>query len=148
MIYSLISSMLIVNFAEGLKIKQKSVKYVLIAFTLFFSNFYYWRVAFAFYGNTYRTLLAAYLIYTAYCWLRDKEDSLKYVMMFIVGAGLACSSSYLFISLRFYLVWLLIFLLVKKRMPLLICQSSFYLWQSMRLRCLVGIRKFPGLRPR
>ena len=98
MIYSLISSMLIANFAEGLKIKQKSVKYVLIAFTLFFSNFYYWRVAFAFYGNTYRTLLAAYLIYTAYCWLRDKEEPLKYVMMFIVGAGLACSSSYLFIS--------------------------------------------------
>lgn len=98
MIYSLISSMLIVNFAEGLKIKQKSIKSVLIAFTLFFSNFYYWRIAFAFYGNTYRTLLAAYLIYTAYCWLRDKEDQLKYVMMFIVGAGLACSSSYLFIS--------------------------------------------------
>lgn len=98
MIYSLISSMLIVNFAEGLKIKQKSIKSVLIAYTLFFSNFYYWRIAFAFYGNTYRTLLAAYLIYTAYCWLRDKEDQLKYVMMFVVGAGLACSSSYLFIS--------------------------------------------------
>ena len=30
--------------------------------------------------------------------MRDKEEPLKYVMMFIVGAGLACSSSYLFIS--------------------------------------------------
>lgn len=98
MIYSLISSMLIVNFAEGLTIRNKWTKRVLLLFTLFFSNFYYWRVAFAFYGNTYRTLLAAYLIFTAYCWIRDREENLRWVMMLIVGAGLACSSSYLFVS--------------------------------------------------
>ena len=98
MIYSLFSSMLIVNFASRLTMPGRWTRPVLLLFTLFFSNFYYWRVAFAFYGNTYRTLLAAYLMFTAYCWLRDKEKNLKWVMMLIVGAGLTCSSSYLFVS--------------------------------------------------
>ena len=98
MIYSMISSMVIIDIVKYFKIKNRLLAFSILVFTLFFSNFYYWRVVFAFYGNTYRTMWITLLMFFIYRWLKSNNDKLKYVLMIIVGSGLACSSSFLFIS--------------------------------------------------
>lgn len=97
-LYSVISSMFIVEIVRYFKLKNKWFEICLLIFTLLFSNFYYWRVAFSFYGNTFRTLLITILIFTIYRWLKESNEKIKYLIPFIVGASLACSSTSLFIS--------------------------------------------------
>lgn len=126
MLYSLISSMFIVNIIKYFKLKNKWFEFCLLFFTLFYSNFYYWRVAFSFYGNTFRTLLATMLIFYAYRWLKEENENIKYVIPFIVGAGLACSSSYLFISFAI-LYCLAVYLFVIKKERTFVDMSIFVL---------------------
>lgn len=126
MLYSIISSMFIVNIIKYFKLKNKWFEFCLLFFTLFYTNFYYWRVAFSFYGNTFRTLLATMLIYYIYRWLKEENENLKYVIPFIVGAGLACSSSYLFISFAI-LYCLAVYLFVIKKERAFVDMSLFVL---------------------
>lgn len=124
MLYSLISSMFIVNIVKYFKLKNKWFEFCLLFFTLFYSNFYYWRVAFSYYGNTFRTLLATMLIFFIYRWLKEENDNIKYIIPFIVGAGLACSSSYLFISFTI-LYCLAVYLFVIKKEHAFVDMSLF-----------------------
>ena len=36
------------------------------------------------------------LLYVIYRWFKEKNEQIKYLILFVTGAGLACSSSYLF----------------------------------------------------
>ena len=98
LLYNIISSMLIINMVRYFKFRNHWLEFCLLVFSLFFTNFYYWKVAFAFYGNTYRGIFVAMLIYVIYRWIKEDNEQIKYLIPFIVGAGLACSSSYLFLS--------------------------------------------------
>lgn len=98
MLYSLISSFFFVNMIRYLFISSKKLENIILFFTLFFSNFYYWRVAFSFYGNTFRTLFITMLIFMIYRWFKEDQAQFKYVLLIVVGAGITCSSSFLFIS--------------------------------------------------
>ena len=97
MIYSVVSSMLIYNFANYFG-KKQWVKNLMLWFGLFYLNFFYWRVAFSFYGNTYRTIYMCALLYFLYRYFKEKRIDFKCVCIVINFAGLAFSSSYLFIS--------------------------------------------------
>lgn len=96
-IYSIISSMLIYNFANYLK-KNKWMKYILLVFGLFYLNFFYWRVALAYYGNTYRTIYTCALLFYLYRFFKENRYDFKWICVIINFAGIAFSSSYLFIS--------------------------------------------------
>jgi len=98
MIYNLISSMFIVSMIEKLLSKKRLVKYTLLFFTLLYSNFYYWRVSYAFYGNTYRTLMITMIIFFIYMWMESKNSNYRFTIIILLAAGLAFSSSFLFIS--------------------------------------------------
>lgn len=101
LLYSLVSSCALLNFVSYL-VKEKK-KYILLAIlALFYFNFYYWRVALAFYGNTFRSLWIAYLWYLLARYFKENNHKYKYLMLIISFAGLACSSSYLFISFALF----------------------------------------------
>lgn len=91
MLYSVVSSSLICDIVKEIS-NHKKLYYAVLIFTLFFTNFYYWKVAFAFYGNTYRTLFTTMLIYYIYKWLQGNKEYYWFIPI-IIGAGLACSSS-------------------------------------------------------
>lgn len=114
LLYNVLSSMIIINIIAYLKFDNKYFKFVVLLFTLLFSNFYYWRVVLAFYGNTYRTILITMLMFYSYRFVNDENEKLKYLMMLIVGAGIACSSSFLFISFS-VLICLCAYLFSNKR---------------------------------
>lgn len=97
LLYSILSSMLIVNIIKSFTIEKKFEKIILF-FTLFYSNFYYWRVAFAYYGNTYRTFFVTFLMFLIVEWLHLSVKNSKKLIPFIVMAGFACSSTFLLVS--------------------------------------------------
>ena len=98
MLYNALSSMLITNLVHYFRFKSRFLQFSILIFSLFFTNFFYWKMAFAFYGNTYRGMFVTMLIYCIYRWIKEDNNQIRYLILFITTAGLACSSSYLFLS--------------------------------------------------
>ncbi len=97
-IYSLISAMLIVNIVKSFNWKSIWLDNIILFFTLFYTNLYYWKTAFSFYGNTYRSLFMAMFMYFLFLYVKENN---KYYLAFasiIFGASIAASSSSLFIG--------------------------------------------------
>lgn len=97
-IYAFVSSMFIINVINYFKYKNHWIPRILAVFTLFFTNFYYWKVSFSFYGNTWRSLFMAMFMF--YLYRMIKENNRKYIIYagIIFGASIAASSSSLFIG--------------------------------------------------
>ena len=93
--------MWIINFTSIFKDK-KYIHLLVTIFGLFYLNFFYWRVALAFYGNTFRTITSSALIYTLYISFKEDRRDLKYLCVILSFSGIAFSSSYLFISFSIY----------------------------------------------
>ncbi|MBR2991380.1 MAG: hypothetical protein IKF51_07995 [Solobacterium sp.] len=98
LIYNVLSTMLIIDAVDEIRFKDYGFKAVLLIFLLFYSNFAYWDISFAFYGNTFRNLFIMVMIRVIMIWLDSGEDSWKYLIPLILSAGLACSSSYMFMG--------------------------------------------------
>ncbi len=100
LLYSAVSGFLFVTIIQELKFKTRPVQITVTLFTLLYLNLYYWRVVFAFYGNTFRSFLITFLLFLI--WKKEKGDlsaaSSRLLLAAVSMAGLACSSSYLFIS--------------------------------------------------
>lgn len=97
-IYSIISTLFIINVIDYFKYKSRLIPIILLFFTLFFTNFYYWKVAFSFYGNTFRSLFMAMMIFYLFKLIREDEKNNLYLASIIFGASIAASSSSLFIG--------------------------------------------------
>lgn len=97
MLYSLVSSGFLVNFCYALT-QHKGKRCLLLLLGLLYINFYYWRVAFSFYGNTFRTLFIAAHLYYLYYYFQEDNRHYRFLCMTLSFAGLATSSSYLFIA--------------------------------------------------
>lgn len=95
-LYSLTSAGFLVNFAYRLG-KDFFRTSLLCLFGLLYLNFYYWRVAFAFYGNTFRTMYIAAHLYYLYLYFKE-DEKYKWLCVILSFAGIATSSSYLFIA--------------------------------------------------
>ena len=100
LMYSLISSMLIINLVRYLRFRNHWLGFCILIFSLLFTNFYYWKVTYAFSGDTYRSLLLAMMLYVIYRWCREDNEQIKYLLLPVMAAGLAVSSSFLFLSLE------------------------------------------------
>ena len=122
LLYSLISNSFFISFLGDLDVKNKWVKRILIIFTLFYSNYYYWRIALSFYGNTFRTLLITMLMYFIYTWIKENKDEYKFIIVCILFTGLSCSSSFLFISFGVMMA-LAIYLFINKKEDTFITMS-------------------------
>ena len=100
LLYQLVSTALLINITGLLKTKNVWQKRALLFFGMFYLNLYYWRVVDAWYGNTWRTLFITLLMGSIYRWIAGEftdSDAAK-ILPVISFAGIACSSSYLFIS--------------------------------------------------
>ena len=100
LVYSLISSMLIINLVRYLRFRNHWLGFCILIFSLLFTNFYYWKVTYAFSGDTYRSLFLAMMLYVIYRWCREDNEQIKYLLLIVIAAGLSVSGSFLFLSLE------------------------------------------------
>ena len=98
LLYHILTTSLIISVVDKLNIKNKYVYWVLLLFGTFYSNFYYWNIAYAWYGNTFRALFLMSMIWIIYLWEKENQSSYKYLLLFLSSASLASSSSSLFMS--------------------------------------------------
>ena len=98
LLYNVFTNMLIVNAVKQMRTNNRFVRIAVLLFGLFYANFFYWNIAFAFYGNTFRSLFVMLLIYIIWRWQKDDDDNIKWLLWFPLAAGFACSSSFLFMS--------------------------------------------------
>lgn len=98
-----LSSLMILNFVDYFNYKNPWIKAILIIFSLFYTNFYYWKVAFSFYGNSYRSLFMAMMMFYIYRLIKEQNLNDRYTVAIVFGASLAASSSTLFIGFSFLL---------------------------------------------
>ncbi|MDO4193747.1 MAG: hypothetical protein Q4D24_10630 [Erysipelotrichaceae bacterium] len=98
LLYNVFTNMLIVNAVKQMRTSNKFVRIAVLLFGLFYANFFYWNIAFAFYGNTFRSLFVMLLIYIVWRWQKDDDDNIKWLLWAPLAAGFACSSSFLFMS--------------------------------------------------
>jgi hypothetical protein len=127
LLYSMISSMFLVSMVRAFEIPKKWLRNLLLVFALGYWNLYYWKVAFAFYGNTWRSLFIMILMYCLWEWRRGTmEHGIRVLIPAIGFAGIACSSSFLFISFA-VLVCLAADLLIAGRKGSLETMSIFIL---------------------
>jgi len=97
-IYSIISSLTILEFINYFKYKSRYIKIILTLFALFYTNFMYWKISYSFYGNTWRSLFMATLMFILYKWINENRSEYKYIGAIVFGASIAASSSSLFIG--------------------------------------------------
>lgn len=98
LLYNVLCTMLILNFIRSFHLKNHWFVFALTIFILFYTNFSYWNISFAFYGNTFRNLFIMESIMVIYDYFKEENEQIKYLLLITVGAGLACSSSFLFMS--------------------------------------------------
>lgn len=96
--YSLISSFFILNVTNYFRYKNSYIPKILAFFALFYTNFYYWKVSFSFYGNTWRSLFMAMMMFYLYRLIKEEEKNYLFVSAIVFGASLSASSSSLFIG--------------------------------------------------
>lgn len=97
-LYNVFTNMLIVTAVKQMRTDHRVIRICVLLFALFYANFFYWDIAFAFYGNTFRALFVMLLIYLICRWQRDGNENTKWLLLFPLAAGFACSSSFLFMS--------------------------------------------------
>lgn len=106
MLYSMLGAMQIVNITNQFSYKRNWYRYVLCGFGLLYLGVYYWRIVFAFYGNTYRSFFITLLMITIYLYEKGElRGHSRQVLPMIGFAGMACSSSYLFASFAVLLIY-------------------------------------------
>ncbi len=114
LLYHILSSSLILSVVDSLKIENKFFYYALLLFGFFYSNFYYWNISFAWYGNTFRSIFLMGSIYCIYQWEKENNSNYKYLILFFTSAALACSSSSLFMSFAILYACASYFFYIKK----------------------------------
>ena len=125
MLYSFMSSMLIYNFASYFKLNKWS-KYLILVFGLFYLNFFYWRVALSFYGNTFRTIYTCALMFYLYRYFKEERIDFKWICVIIGFAGISFSSSFLFISFS-VMYALMVYIFYTKRRNSIMEMADFVL---------------------
>ncbi len=98
LLYNILTNCLLVGFVRQMKCPNRYFRAAVLLFALFYANFFYWEIAFAFYGNTFRSLFIMLLIYLVIRWQRDGEEQIRGLLVFPLAAGFACSSSFLFMG--------------------------------------------------
>ena len=97
-LYNVLTNALLVSAVRQMKCANRYFRAAVMVFALFYANFFYWDIAFAFYGNTFRALFIMILLYLIMRWQREGQEQILPLLVFPLAAGFACSSSFLFMG--------------------------------------------------
>lgn len=120
----MIAAMLTLNIVRSFQLKNPWLRFTLIVFAIFYNNFYSWKIIGSFKGENWQVIFTAMMIYVAWSWLQEKNEQIKYFMMFVMGAGMFSSSGFLMISIEI-LYGLVVFLFRVRKIRSLFDLTTF-----------------------
>jgi hypothetical protein len=137
-LYAIVFGVTIYHFVESFKLKSKLNAYILLFIGLFYFGFYYYRVAFAFYGNTWRTLFVTLVFFELF--ISNDQDEKAHLILagLFIAAGIFTSASTLFIAFALLYGYSVYRLIEKKSMTI---QSIFGLIFPMVIYAMIMIAK-------
>lgn len=96
-LYHALMAMLIVNIVFHFRLRNQWLTFC-IAVSLLFSGTF--STVFADSGERYRLFFVTLAVFTMYLYLKEGNEQVKYLLLYTVGAGMACSPSFLFLSIE------------------------------------------------
>ena len=119
-----VASMLSMNIVNSFNLKNPWFRFTLISCALFYTEFYGWRITGAYFSENWRIIFTAMMLFTAYQWMKTGNEQIKYFLLIITGAGLACTNGFLIISIE------------------IIYCLSVYLFRIQKIRSLFDVTTF------
>ena len=92
--YVLVSTMLIIDVVRGFKLKNHWFEFSLFAYLLLNGNYTAWSKNTAWLGTSWLILFTALSIMVAHSYLRDDNEQIKYLLLPVFGAGIACDNGF------------------------------------------------------
>lgn len=121
---TMISVMLALDMIDSFDIGNPWFRFTLIFFAVFYYQFYSWKIAGAFQGGNWRIIFISLGLFTLYEWLKTKRENIKYLLPFVIFAGMFSHNGFLMIG--FEMVYL----------------SSVYLFHIKKIRSLYDVTTF------
>ena len=92
--YVMVSTMLIVNVVRGFRLKNHWFEFSLFAYLLLNGNYTAWTQNTAWLGTSWLILFTALAIMVCHSYLRLENEQIKYLLIPVFGAGLACDNGF------------------------------------------------------
>lgn len=121
---TMISVMLALDMVDSFNIGNPWFRLTLIFSSVFYYQFYSWKIAGAYQGGNWRIIFISLGLFTLYEWLKTKQENIKYLVPFVIGAGMFSHNGFLMIG--FEMVYL----------------SSVYLFHIKKIRSLYDVTTF------
>lgn len=121
---TMISVMLCLDIVDSFDIGNPWFRFTLIVSSVFYSQFYSWKIRGAYQGGNWRITFIALALFTLYEWLKKEKENIKYLFPFVIFAGLFSHNGFLMIG--FEMIYL----------------SSVYLFHIKKIRSLYDVTTF------
>lgn len=121
---TMISVMLCLDIIDSFDIGNPWFRFTLIVSSVFYSQFYSWKISGAYQGGNWRIIFISLALFTLYQWLKKKEENIKYLLSFVILAGMFSHNGFLMIG--FELIYL----------------SSVYLFHIKKIRSFYDVTTF------
>ena len=96
----MITAMLLLDIVDSFRIGNPWFRFTLILATLFYYQFYSWKIIGAFNSGNWRIFFLAMVLYGLYQWISTEMDDIKYLVICSIGAGLFVHSGFQLIALE------------------------------------------------
>lgn len=96
----MITAMLILDIVDSFRIGNPWFRLTLILATLFYYQFYSWKIIGAFNSGNWRIFFVAMVLYGLYQWIATDRDKIKYLAICSIGAGLFVHSGFQLIAVE------------------------------------------------
>lgn len=121
---TMISVMISLDIIDSFAIGNPWFRFTLIVSSVFYAQFYAWKISGAYHGGNWRILMIALALFVLYEWLKTGIENLKYLFPIVIFAGMFAHNGFLMIG--FELVYL----------------CAIYLFRIKKIRSLYDVLTF------
>jgi hypothetical protein len=136
---NMIAVMMILNIVDSFEIKNPWFRFTLILCSVFYCQFYSWKITGSFHGANWRLIFTALTLFTVYTWLKRREENIKYLIPLVITAGLATNNGFFMISVEI-LYCVAIWLFRSKKIRTLYDLMTFAFPVMIYFSCWLGRR--------
>ena len=123
---NMITVMLLLNIIDSFQIENPWFRFTLILGSVFYYQFYSWKIISAFQGGNWRLVFAALSLFALYQWLKTGNDRNKFIYIAAMGAGFFAHKGFFMIAVEI-LYCLACWLFYHRKIRALFDVSTFFI---------------------